>query len=164
MQVLFHTREEVLRRLRRLREDLLILPHALRHLLLNVLLTSDCLRKALSLHSGHGGRALRGHTGLVDGFANARCGSSDLSYLPSHSVVLSESLFELSQAAIKCLLHLSAPVYLPLMPLKQLRELCGTLGRPPISFRNDRLGRPSRLSSAVDNGPRHLLTELSHFG
>src|ERR1043166_9192012 len=88
MQVLFHTREEVLRRLRCLTEDLLILPHTLRHLLLDVLLTADRPRKALRLHSGHGGRALSGHTGLADGFADARRGSSDLSYMPCHSVVL----------------------------------------------------------------------------
>src|SRR5262245_14055948 len=101
MQVLFHTRKEVMRRLRRLTEDLLILPHTLRHLLLDVLLTLDRPRKALSLHSGHGSRALGGHTGLVDGFADARRGSSDLSHMPGHSVVLPECLLELSQASIK---------------------------------------------------------------
>src|SRR2546427_4214194 len=110
MQVLFHTREEVLRRLRRLTENLLILPHTLRHLLLDVLLTSDRPRKALSLHRGHGGGALGSHTGLVDGFADARRGSSDLAHMPGHSVVLPERLLELSQAGIKRRLHLPAPV------------------------------------------------------
>ena len=135
-----------------------------RHLLLDVLLTSNRLRKALSLHSGHGGRALSSHPGLVDGFADACCRSSDLPYLPGHSVVLPERLLELFQARIKRRLRLSAPVYLPLMSLKQLRKLGGTLGRPPISFINHRLRRPSRLSGAVDDCLRHLLTELSHFG
>src|SRR5919201_4536929 len=101
MQVLFHAREKVLRRLRRLTEDLLILPHTLRHLLLDVLLTLDRPRKALSLHSGHGGRALGGYTGLADGFADARCGSSDLSHMPCHRVILPKRLLELSQAGIK---------------------------------------------------------------
>ena len=63
MQVLFHPCEQVMRRLGCLTEDLLILLHTLRYLLLDVLLTSDRPRKALSLHSGHGGRALGGHTG-----------------------------------------------------------------------------------------------------
>src|SRR4029450_2469565 len=138
MQVLFHTREEVMRRLRRLTEDLLVLPHTLRHLLLDVLLTSDCPRKALRLHSRHGGRPLGGHTGLTDGFADARRGSSDLSHMPCHSMVLSECLLELSQAGIKRRLHLPAPVQLPLVPLEQLHELWRTLGGPPISFVNHR--------------------------
>src|SRR5262249_25899588 len=164
MQVLFHTREEVMRRLRRLTEDLLILPHTLRHLLLDVLLTSDRSRKALSLHSGHGGRALGGHTSLADGFADARRGSSDLSYMPCHRVVLPERLLELSQAGIKRRLHLAAPVQLPLVPLEQLHKLCRTLDGPPISFVNHCLGRPSRLPGAVDNCLSHLSTKLSHFG
>src|SRR5262245_48775784 len=164
MQVLFHTREEVMRRLRRLTEDLLVLPHTLRHLLLDVLLTSDCPRKALSLHRSHGGRTLGGHTGLADGFADARRCSSDLSHMPCHRVVLSERLLELCQAGIKRRLHLPAPVQLPLVPLEQLHELCRTLGGPPISFVNHCLGRPSRLPGAVDNCLSHLLTELSHFG
>src|SRR5262245_18131735 len=164
MQVLLHTREEVMRRLRRLTEDLLVLPHTLRHLLLDVLLTSDCPRKALSLHSRHGGRTLGGHTGLTDGFADASRGSSDLSHMPGHSVVLSERLLKLSQAGIKRRLHLPASVQQPLVPLEQLRELCCTLGGPPISFDNHRLGRPSRLPGAVDNCLSHLFTELSDFG
>src|SRR2546427_13013987 len=86
MQVLFHTREEVMRRLRRLTEDLLILPHTLRRLLLDVLLTSDRPGKALSLHRGHSGGALGGHTGLTEGFADARRGSSKLSHMPGHRV------------------------------------------------------------------------------
>src|SRR5262245_49405369 len=110
MQMLFHTREEVLRRLRRLTEDLLILLHTLRHLLLDVLLTSDRPGKALSLHRGHGGRALGGHTGLADGFADARRGSSDLSHMPGDSVVLPERLLELVQAGVKRCLYLPASV------------------------------------------------------
>src|SRR5215510_14573713 len=110
MQVLFNTREEVMRRLRRLAEDLLILLQALHHLLLHVLLTSDRRRKALSLHSGHGGGALGGHTGLVDGFADARRGGSNLTHMSCHSVILPERLLELSQAGIKRHLHLPAPV------------------------------------------------------
>src|SRR5919198_4505560 len=145
MQVLFHAREKVLRRLRRLTEDLLILPHTLRHLLLDVLLTLDRPRKALSLHSGHGGSALGSHTGLADGFANARRRRGDLSYMPCHSMVLPECLLELSQAGIKRRLHLPTPVQLPLVPFEHLRELCRTLGGPPISFVNHRLGRPCRL-------------------
>src|SRR5262249_24022997 len=163
MQVLFHTRQEVMRRLRCLTEDLLVLPHTLRHLLLDVLLTLDRSRKALSLHSGHGGGALGSHTGLADGFADARRGGSDLSHMPCHRVVLHERLLELPQAGVKRRLYCPAPVQLPLMPLEQLRELCRTLGGPPISFVIHRLGRPSRLSGAVDNRLGHLLTELSHF-
>src|SRR4029450_6970913 len=133
MQVLFHTCEQVMSRLGCLTEDLLILLHTLRYLLLDVLLTSDRRRKALSLHRGHGGRALGSHTGLADGLADARRGSSDLAHMPGDSMVLPERLLELSQASIKRCLHLSASVQLPLMPLEQLRELCRTLSRPPVS-------------------------------
>src|SRR5262245_1228365 len=164
MQVLFHTCEQIMSRLGCLTEDLLILLHTLRYLLLDVLLTSDRPRKALSLHSGHGGRALGGHTGLTDGLADARCGSSNLAHMPGDSVVLPEHLLELSQAGIKRCLYLPASVPLTLMPLEQLRELSRTLGGPPVSFVNHRLGRPSRLSGAVDDRLCHLLPELSHFG
>src|SRR5712691_5573756 len=99
MQVLFHTREEVLSRLSRLTENLLILPHTLRHLLLDVLLTSDRPRKALSLHSSHGGSALGSHTSVADGFADARRGSSDLAHMPGHSVVLPEHLLNCPKPA-----------------------------------------------------------------
>src|SRR5262245_37528125 len=157
MQVLFHTCEQVMSRLGCLTEDLLILLHTLRYLLLDVLLTSDRPRKALSLHSGHGGRALGGHTGLADGLADTRRGGSDLAHMPGDSVVLTECLLILSQASIKRCLHLSAAVQLPLMPLEQLRELCGTLGGPPVCFVNHRLSRPSRLAGAVDSRLRHLL-------
>src|SRR5215470_11304674 len=163
MQVLFHTPEQVMRRLRHLAEDLLILLHALRHLLLDVLLTSDRHRKALSLHRGHGGGALGGHTGLVHGFADARRGGSNLAHMACHRVILSESLLKLSQAGVKRRLHLPAPVQLPLLPLEQLRELYRTLGGPPISFVNHCLSSTSRLPDAVDNCLCHLLTELSHF-
>src|SRR5262245_48978689 len=157
MQMLFHTCEQLMSCLGCLTEHLLILLHTLRYLLLDVLLTSDRPRKALSLHSSHGGRALGGHTGLVDGLADARRRRSDLAHMPGDSVVLPERLLELSQACIKRCLYLSAAVQLPLMPLEQLRELCRTLGRPPVSFVNHRLGRPSCLSGAVDNRLCHLL-------
>src|SRR4030095_12589873 len=110
MQVLFHTCEQVMSRLGCLTEDLLILLHTLRYLLLDVLLTSARPRKALSPPRGHGVRALGGHPGLADGFADARRGSSDLAHMPGDSVVLPERLFELSQARIKRCLYLPALV------------------------------------------------------
>ena len=78
VQVLFHAREQVSGCLGRLAEHLLILLHALRHLLLDVLLTADDLSKALGLQSGHGRRALDGHAGLVNGFGDARGSCGDL--------------------------------------------------------------------------------------
>jgi len=57
-----------------------------------------------------------------------------------------EHLLELSQARhSNARLHLPTSVQVSLMPLKQLRELHCTLGGPPISFVNHRLGHPSRL-------------------
>src|SRR5258706_15964836 len=100
MRALLHLGQPILRRLRRLTKDLLILPHTLGDMLLNVFLPPDRLGETFGLESSHTRGTLYRTASLFDGSSNISRRSGNLPNVHGDRGILAESLCELLERRI----------------------------------------------------------------